>query len=287
MKCKLLAIATVTIASLNFLSANFAQAAPQRIDVVDRESNDTASTPQRIGTLHFEHVYTIKGNLRNNQDRTDNYSFNIGRKAQYIATLVSPNQQNAEMRLYRNDTLVANFKSGVAIDRLLDAGDYRLEVTAPAAAAPFEYVIPLVTPVAPPLRLTITNAKALSKFDDRAISLGTDRADFRIKPTIDGRAMDSKKIAEDDTPAFNHTVTYQPNATQFSIPISLRLTEEDPGSDETADISPDPNQKDLQPQYAVRTGEVFGPNGLRGRLGETLTVAGTNDKKASITFRID
>jgi hypothetical protein len=287
MNRKLWTIATVTIASLNLLSANFAQAAPQRIDVVDRESNDAASTPQKIGVLHFDRVYTIKGNLRNNQDRTDNYSFNIGRTGRYIATLVSPQQPNTEMRLYRNDTPIATAKSGVAIDRVLDAGDYRLEAIAPSAAAPFEYVIPLVTPVPPPLRLTIQNAKALSNFDDRPISLGTDRADFRIKPTIDGRAMDSKKIAEDDTPAFNHTVTYQPNATQFSIPIILRLSEEDPGSDETAAISPDPNQKDLHLNYAVRTGEVFGPNGLRGRLGETITVAGTSGKKASITFRID
>ena len=225
MKRKLLAIATATIASLNLLSANLVQAAPQRIDVVDRESNDAASTPQKIGLLNFDRVYMIQGNLRNNQDRTDNYSFNIGRKARYLATLVIPNQQNAEMRLYLNDTLIANTKSGGAIDRVLDAGDYRLEVIAPSAVAPFEYVIPLVTPVPPPLRLTIENAKALSKFDDRTISLGTDRADFRIKPTIDGRAMDSKKIAEDDTPAFNHTVTYQPNANQLTIPIILRLTE--------------------------------------------------------------
>jgi hypothetical protein len=287
------ALSLTTLTNSNVLARGVGAglASFKRVTIQDQEPNNVATGAQRIGALHFQHIYNIQGKLRasfgsSSIDAADHYSFNVGRKGQYVATLDSA-QPDAVINLYQNNTLIAQAKSGGKIDRSLDAGDYRLEVTAPPSAREFDYKIPLQTPGVPSLRLTVVSAKALSKFDDRLIGFGTEQADFRIKPTIAAQAMTSKKIDENDAPAFNHQLTFQPTVDQITVPIGLRLSEEDPGSDETADISPDTNQQDLQLTYVVRTGEVFGSGGLRGKLGEAITVAGTSGKKASITFKVD
>jgi hypothetical protein len=288
MKRQLFAITCTMLASLSLLSANPAQAASKRIDVLEKEPNDLANAPQRLGSLQLDHVYNIQGSLtaQNNRDLVDHYHFFVGRQGRYLARFNGSNPSGVEMLVRDSKGQLVSRATG-SMSFTLGAGEYLLEVRSPSNVPPANYAISLITPAVPPLRLTILSAKALSKFDDRVIGVGTERADFRIKPTIAGQVMDSKKVDEDDTPTFNHQVTFQPTVDQLTLPITLRLADEDPGSDDVAHISPDTNQKDLHLTYVPQSGEIFGPGGLRGKLGEPITVAGTSGKKASVTFRID
>jgi hypothetical protein len=271
----LAAISTFSVLSLSLI----AQAATQRT-ITDQEPNNSEQQPQSIGTLTFDTQYTINGSVgQGGTDLVDNYSFAVGRAARYVTNLSTSGI--AELRLYFNNSLIANHKPGQPIDRVLQPGNYRLEVFKVPSGSALTYGVGLITPPAPPISLTIVSAQAISDFDTGS------QADFVIKPTIDSKAMPSKKIADDDTPQFNHTVTASVDPTKQIIPINLRLEDDDPVGAQLADINPDPTINQLQLKYIPSTGVIAGPNGRIGQVGETITVTGVGGKRASITFRFN
>lgn len=152
MKRQVMAISLATFSALGLIIPQFAEATPDRITITDRENN-SQQTPQGIGTLKPNAIYSVNGSLGTQQsggqiDLVDNYSFQISKAGRYVFALGGGAKVgSAELRLYTTTTLIGNKKPGQPIDMVLQPGTYRLEVfRTPFAQGSFSYGASIITP---------------------------------------------------------------------------------------------------------------------------------------------
>lgn len=152
MKRQLFAIGLATFSALNLLIPQFAEAAPRRVTVTDRENNDQQNS-QAIEILKPDTIYTLQGSLGSQQsggqlDLVDNYTLRITKAGRYVMALGGGAKVgSAELRLYTPTTLIANKKPNQPIDMVLQPGTYRLEVfRTPFASGSFSYGASIITP---------------------------------------------------------------------------------------------------------------------------------------------
>ncbi|WP_421654376.1 hypothetical protein [Leptothermofonsia sp. ETS-13] len=152
MKRQVTAIGLATFSAFSLLISQFAEATPTRVTITDRENN-SRQTPQWIGTLKPNTIYTVNGSLGNRQsdgqiDLVDNYRFRISKAGRYVFALGGGAKAgSAELRLYKTTTLIANKKPAQPIDMVLQPGTYRLEVfRTPFAQGSFSYGTSIITP---------------------------------------------------------------------------------------------------------------------------------------------
>jgi hypothetical protein len=152
MKRQAVAIGLATFSALSLLIPQLAEAAPARVTITDRENN-SQQTPQGMGTLQPNTIYTVNGSLGTQQsggqfDLVDNYSFQIPKAGRYVFSLGGGAKAgSAELRLYTTTTLIANKKPAEPIDMVLQPGTYRLEVFRTRfAQGSFTYGTSIITP---------------------------------------------------------------------------------------------------------------------------------------------
>lgn len=151
MKRQLFAIGLATVSALSLLAPQMAKAATARVTITDRENN-SQRTPQGIGTLNFNTIYSVQGSLGTQSggqaDLVDNYSFRVTRAGRYVFALGGGAKRgSAELRLYTTTTLIGNKPPAQPIDLVLQPGLYRLEVfRTPFARGSFNYGASIITP---------------------------------------------------------------------------------------------------------------------------------------------
>lgn len=137
---------------------------------------------------------------------------------------------------------------------------------APSVAAATEIVV------------TVTRFKALDKADE--LSSG----DFFARIRVDGKAAFSPVLTgqQEFTPNWKLTLPAKPGV----VKVNLSLIDKDVSVDDPIDINRLPNKRDLDFTVNTKTGKIEG-FATSYKTGQTITRAGTENKKAVISFKVD
>jgi hypothetical protein len=128
------------------------------------------------------------------------------------------------------------------------------------------------------ITVTVTRFQALDKADE--LSSG----DFFARLRIDGKAAFSPELTgqSEFTPDWKLTLP----ASGGKVTVNLSLIDKDVSVDDPIDINRLPNKRDLDFTVDTRTGRIEGFSESY-KTGQTITRAGTENKKASISFKVD
>lgn len=128
------------------------------------------------------------------------------------------------------------------------------------------------------ITVTITKFHALDKADE--LSSG----DFFARIQVDGKAAFSPVLTGQDEFAPNWKLTLP--AKSGVIKVNLALIDKDVSVDDPIDINRLPNKRDLDFTVDTRTGRIGG-FAETYKTGQTITRVGTENKKASISFKVE
>lgn len=128
------------------------------------------------------------------------------------------------------------------------------------------------------ITVTITRFQALDKADE--LSSG----DFFARIRAGGAAAFSPVLTGQNEFTPNWKLTLPVPAGKQSV--NLALIDKDVSVDDPIDINRLPNKRDLDFTVDTRTGRIEG-FAESYKVGQTITRAGTENKKASISFKVD
>jgi len=126
--------------------------------------------------------------------------------------------------------------------------------------------------------ITITKLQPLDKADE--LSAG----DFFARMRVDGKAAFSPVLSGDGemSPNWRLTLPTKPGV----VAVNLAIIDKDVSVDDPIDINRVANKRDLDFTVNTRTGKIDG-FAERYKTGQTITRAGTENKKARISFKVD
>lgn len=128
------------------------------------------------------------------------------------------------------------------------------------------------------ITITVTRFQALDKADE--LSSG----DFFARMRVEGKAAFSPVLTGQDEFTPNWKLTLPISAGKQNV--NLALIDKDVSVDDPIDINRLPNKRDLDFTVDTRTGRIEG-FAESYKLGQTITRAGDENKKASISFKVD
>lgn len=128
------------------------------------------------------------------------------------------------------------------------------------------------------ITVTVKRFQALDKADELS------NGDFFARVTIDGKSETTPVISDkaEVTPDWKITQPVSPGVRH----IKVELIDKDVSVDDPIDINRLPNKRDLDFSVNTNTGRVDG-FAESYKVGQTITRAGSERKKASISFQVD
>jgi hypothetical protein len=126
--------------------------------------------------------------------------------------------------------------------------------------------------------VTVTKLHPLDKADE--LSAG----DFFARIRVDGKAAFSPELSgqTEMSPNWRLTLPAKPGV----VAVNLAVIDKDVSVDDPIDINRVPNKRDLDFTVNTRTGKIEG-FAETYKTGQTITRAGTENKKARISFTVD
>lgn len=159
-------------------------------------------------------------------------------------------------------------RRAVALAAACGAFGLSLVLTPPDAAAQGSHEI----------TVTVLSFKALDKADE--LSAG----DFFARIRIDGKSAFSPELTGQSEFKPNWTLTLP--ASGGKVSVNLALIDKDLSVDDPIDINRLPNKRDLDFTVDTRTGRIEGFSQTY-KTGQTITREGAEQKKATISFKVD
>lgn len=128
------------------------------------------------------------------------------------------------------------------------------------------------------ITITVSRFQALDKADELS------RGDFFARATIDGEAQVSPTVSDqaEVSPDWKLSKSVKPGVHK----VKLELIDKDVSVDDPIDINRLANKRDLDFSVNTNTGRIEG-FAQTYKVGQTITRAGSENKKASISFKVD
>jgi Ca2+-binding RTX toxin-like protein len=268
--------------------------------VFETANNNTIATATNLGNIRNSPF--VKGDLFGT-DSADFFKFQVDRATKGGIAVV-PQGIDANLVLFnssgqqiRNSLKPGTATEGISFDNL-PTGEYTVLVSKSTGSGSYTLSANGSAINRAQMSVTVNQVKALERYDTPVPFTNFARADFYIETKIDGQSKTSRVFGNDDDISPNFTFTKEVDINKPLINARIGVKDEDPDTDDIADINVVQGFEALEFNYDVFNdkGTGFGVNSIReGQVvisegdGEPLfDIIGPIDEHAGarITYRI-
>ncbi|MBE9180616.1 hypothetical protein IQ268_18805 [Oculatella sp. LEGE 06141] len=273
-------------------------------EVIETPDNNTFATATNLGNIRNSPF--VRGDLFGT-DSADFFKFQVDRATKGGIAVVPQGVDtnlvlfNSSGQQIRNSLKPGTAIESIAFDNLL-AGEYTLLVSKSTGSGSYTLSANGRAITRAQMSVTVDRLTALERYDTKVPFTNFDRADFYIETNIEGRRKNSRVFGNDNDINPNFTVTQEVDINKLLLFASIGAKDEDPDTDDIADIDPGVPGNDIPFDFDPIKGEAkargfaFTSPFPEGQIitsegnGDVLfptPIFNTRNKGARISFRIN
>lgn len=274
-------------------------------------NNNTIATATNLGNIRNSPF--VRGNLLSG-DSADFFKFQVdpATKAAKGGIAVVPQGFDPNLVLFNSSGQVIRSSinpgavtEGISFDNL-PTGEYTVLVSKSTGNGSYTLSANGNAIARAQLSITVDRLQALERYDTPVPFTNFERADFYIETNIEGRKKNSRVFGNDNDISPNFTATQEVDITKSLLAGRVGAKDEDPDTDDIADINPFTPGEAISFNFDLLKGEIL-PDGTFGsgisspiREGQVITLEGdgerlfptvpifnTPHKGARISFRVN
>jgi Ca2+-binding RTX toxin-like protein len=226
--------------------------------VIETANNNTLATATNLGNIRNSPF--VRGDLFGS-DAADFFKFQVDRPTKGGIALI-PQGLDANLVLLNSSgqTIKTSLNPGTATEGItfdnLPTGEYALLVSKSTGSGSYTLSANGSAISRAQLGVTIDRLTALERYDTKVPFTNFDRADFYIETNIEGKKKNSRVFGNDNDISPNFTVTQEVDINKLLLTASIGAKDEDPDTDDIADINPSTPGETISFNFDPIRGEV-------------------------------